>query len=433
MRTTLATNVPLGIRSAGIGFFILAGAIGSGCSLDVAAPLNVVADNFEVPGNASLLVAGSIGDFECAFVDYILASGLLGDEFASTGAVSIAWSAYDRRVLDRSGLSGRYAESTCSNRIDLTPGVYKTLQTARYGGDNAVGLLSGWTDQEVANRQALMAAASAYAGYSTLLLGEGMCSAAIDLSPELTPAQIFEMALTRFSAAINNPQVAPDIRAMALVGRARTRVNLGRLAEAATDAALVPVPFSKLATFDVTSQRRENMLYTRNYETETVTVEDDFRSVTFQGVADPRVRVLSTTRTFPGTPPIQMWRQNKYPAKASAIPLASRQEADLIIAEARLAAGDLQGAINIINALHAATSPALPSFSSADPQAVKAQIIYERRAELWMQSQHLGDVRRYSVPLTPAAGARHPITGEYGTANCFPLPDVERFNNPNIG
>jgi hypothetical protein len=35
--------------------------------------------------------------------------------------------------------------------------------------------------------------------------------------------------------------------------------------------------------------------------------------------------------------------------------------------------------------------------------------------------------------MTPAAGSAYPGGGgTYGSLNCFPLPDVERINNPNV-
>ena len=51
-----------------------------------------------------------------------------------------------------------------------------------------------------------------------------------------------------------------------------------------------------------------------------------------------------------------------------------------------------------------------------------------------MESQHLGDKLRYNLPFTPAAGTPYPpkAGGQYGSTTCFPLPNVERLNNPNI-
>ena len=56
----------------------------------------------------------------------------------------------------------------------------------------------------------------------------------------------------------------------------------------------------------------------------------------------------------------------------------------------------------------------------------------ERRRELYLEGHRLGDVRRYNLPLSPAAGTPYAFGGVYGTQSCFPLPDVEKINNPNI-
>jgi hypothetical protein len=44
----------------------------------------------------------------------------------------------------------------------------------------------------------------------------------------------------------------------------------------------------------------------------------------------------------------------------------------------------------------------------------------------------MGDLRRYGLTFLPVAGAPYQYGGVYGTLTCFPLPDVERINNPTI-
>jgi starch-binding outer membrane protein, SusD/RagB family len=62
-----------------------------------------------------------------------------------------------------------------------------------------------------------------------------------------------------------------------------------------------------------------------------------------------------------------------------------------------------------------------------------AQLVEERRRELFLEGRRLWDVRRLDLPLVPAPGEPYEIGGgEYGAQRCFPLPDVERNNNPNI-
>ena len=64
---------------------------------------------------------------------------------------------------------------------------------------------------------------------------------------------------------------------------------------------------------------------------------------------------------------------------------------------------------------------------------VRAQVIEERRRELFLEGHRLGDMRRFQVPLNPATGTTYTTGGgTYGDQTCFPLPDVEKINNPNI-
>jgi len=81
-----------------------------------------------------------------------------------------------------------------------------------------------------------------------------------------------------------------------------------------------------------------------------------------------------------------------------------------------------------------ATHAGLPPYDATGQTAaqVKTQIIEERRRELFLEGHRLGDIRRYALPLSPPAGAAYPGGGLYGSQSCFPLPDVERLNNPNI-
>ena len=122
------------------------------------------------------------------------------------------------------------------------PTIYTTLSTARFDGDNALKLLDGWTDEQVRDASGLIATAAAYAGYSLVLLGEGMCSAALDVGPELTPAQILTEAEARFTRAIEAATTAGDDETLnlALLGRARARRDSATWRRAGADAALIP-------------------------------------------------------------------------------------------------------------------------------------------------------------------------------------------------
>ena len=385
------------------------------------------------PVNAQLLVNGAIADFECAFARYVVGSALFTDELAHAIANPTNYD-YDRRTV---ASNAPYGTAGCAN--NQQPPIYTTLSTARASADTIAAKLRGWTDAEMpagVNRTKLLGQAETYAGLSLVLLGESMCSAAINLGPELTPAQLFAEAKLRFDAAVQSATAASDAATLnlALLGRARTLVNLGDLAAAAVDAAKIPPGFVANVSTDAVAVRRQNFVFVSINNANWATVGPEFRGLTVDGVADPRVRVTNTGRagTSAGS---QIWTPDKYPLITTPMPIARYAEAQLIIAEARVAAGDLAGAAAAINVVRSAY-PGLPTYSAAGKTAaeVRAQIIEERARELFLEGHRLGDLRRYNLPFLPATGAAFPGGGgTYGDQTCFPLPDVERINNPSIG
>jgi hypothetical protein len=401
---------------------VLVGACDRLVSVD--APSRVVATTLDDPSNAQLLMSGVAADFECAFGQYIVAQGLVGNELEiATGL--IVMKEYDRRDFKPFGSS--YAINTCDTQFDV--GVYKTLSTARWDADHLDSLLQKWTDAQVPNRTSMLAQSAVYGGYSLVLLGESMCSAAIDLGPELTPAQLFQAAEARFTTAITAARTANNTVALnaALVGRARALAREGKFTAAAADASLVPSGFVFNATFSNDSPRRQNGVWTRNYRDQNFTIDPSYRNLSFAGVADPRVSLINTGKLAAGDGRTPLWEETKYAAIDSPIPIATWREALLIVAEA----SGGQTAVNIINQLHARVG--LPPFASTDPVAIEAQILYERKAELFLESQGLGDIRQYAIPLTPTPGTVFKDgSGTYAAQTCFPLPDIERLNNPNI-
>ena len=426
MRNVSGQHTLIGPLWKSFAVFLFVGAVGACDSLlEVEAPSRVEAEALEGPSNAQLLVANAVTDFECAFAEYIVGAGLLGDELQDSQLGSGMWP-YDQRQWNPE-TDGQYATATCNS---TAIGIYTPLSTARWQADTVLERLESWTDAEVENRTSLLATAAAYSGYSHLLLGEGMCSAAFDLGPELTRPEIFERAEDRFTRAIQAAEAAgrDEILNMARVGRARVRLNLGKKAEATADARLVPPDFVLMATYSGVSPRRENDVFTRNIRDESITIEDDFRDLTFKGVPDSRVNV-TYAGTFGSDNITELWIQHKYTFESSPIPVATWDEAQLIIAETEGG----QVAVDIINMFHERAG--LPSFQSSDPDEIMEHIIQERRRELFLESHHLGDVNRYGLQLSPVAGTPYPpkAGGFYGDQTCFPLPDVEKLNNPKIG
>ena len=403
--------------------------------LNVEAPSRIPAGSLESSSNAQLLLNGAIADFECALGSYIVAGGLIGEELEDATQTSDRYP-YDQRVLTSGAI--RYQTSTCQGI-----GTYSPLQSARVSAGNIRRLLEGWTDQQVPDRQRLLAVAAAYEGYSQLLLGEGFCSAAfshfeadgtITYGTEITSAQAIDSAIARFTQSITTAQTigatADSIRYMALVGRARAKLDRGDVAGARADAVLVPASYVKVASASLTSSRRQNRIWSDNG----VAGGGSFNTgssvgVYYRTLNDPRVPVQNTGQLASGTK-VPIWVQTKYPLGSSPTPIASGKEAQLIVAEADITANPAN-ALAIINSFRAQgnETPLLPTATATE---LKNALIEERRRALFLEGQHLGDLIRYSLPLVPAAGAAYPGGGTYGSQRCMPLPDVEKLNNPAI-
>ena len=187
-----ASHVKTGLVVPAIAAAVLFAACTDVTSLQQSNPSQLSTATVFTPENAQLIVNSSQGDFECAYNEYIVGSGLFSDELANAISQTANFD-YDRRTITP---SSPYGTGTCTSQQQ--PGVYTPLSAARASNDTAVSHLEGWTDAQVPNRVKLIGVASAYAGYSLVLLGEGMCTAAINLGPELTDAQILAQAKIRF-------------------------------------------------------------------------------------------------------------------------------------------------------------------------------------------------------------------------------------------
>lgn len=390
---------------------------GCGSLLDVELPTRVPAETLDNPQLAATLVAGAVGDFECALTNYITATGLLGDELIeSTGWIAVfTWD--QRRIFPN---NGNLASGTCT---DLGFGAFTPLHTARFQAEDAFRRVTAFPDADVPNKPVLLATAAAYAGYAYTLLGEGFCEMTVDAGPLMPPADVLRKAEAEFTKAIDLATTAAntDILNMARVGRARVRLDLGKKPEAATDARAVPSGYAKNASRSTANERRWNRTYAEGQRNFYISVDPRYRGLTVGGVADSRVATADAGRNgHDGV--TRVWFQRKYLSESAPVPIATWREAQLIIAEAEGG----QAAVDAINRLR--TLANLPQFSSTDPAVIQAQVREERRRELFLEGHRLNDLLRFNLPFD--TGVNHKGV-DYGETKCLPLPDAERLNNPN--
>lgn len=393
----------------------LASQVLAACSgiLDVELPGRVREDALDNPALAATLVASAQGDFECAFSEYVHTTGLWANELmnASGGAEVNGWGA---RISTYEAGTG-----TCAT-VSSTRGAYATylpLQIARRQAETATAKLDAFTDAQVPGRSLLLATAVGYAGYSLTLLGEAYCQMALDSGPLVAPAAVLTLAEERFTRAITLATAAGNapLLNMARVGRARVRLGLGRKLDAAADARLVPANFVYNATYATSAFRRNNTVVLNNNVNFHVSVDPAYRGLTVGTTPDSRVRVTDAARRGNDalTP---LWVQNKYAAAITPIPLATWDEAQLIIAEA----DGGQSAVDAINRIR--SKYALPLYAGGTAAEIQAQIIEERRRTLFLDGHRMGDKLRYGIAFP--TGVNHKNV-RYGDETCLPLPAAE--------
>jgi SusD/RagB-like outer membrane lipoprotein len=424
-----------------VGLSLAPSACSFGDILSVHVPGRVPEEALNDPRLAPTLAASVVSDLECAWNNYVAAAALNGDEFvqASGNLNQRNWAS--RRITAD---DATMAQGSCRSPY----GIYTPLQTARFQAEDVFRRLQAFTDAQVPNRAALEAQVRAYGAYALVGLGEGFCEMALDGGPLMTPRDVLALAEQRFTQAIDLATQAAnlDIRNMALVGRARVRLDLADFAGTIADASQVPAGYVKYATRDASDVRRydalcENITCAAGRN---ATIAPNYRDLTWAGVRDPRVAVTTTGQVAFDNVHLHYYPTTKHTSRSYPLLLASYGEARLFLAEAAARTNDLPRARQLINDMHAeAGIPGYDAGGTDTQQQVIAQVIEERRRELFTEGGHrLNDHLRFrgtpwSIPFKGEPGSVHPNgvddTGlPYGTTTCFPLPTVERIGNPNI-
>jgi starch-binding outer membrane protein, SusD/RagB family len=383
--------------------------------LDVDLPGQVEDRELNDPTLGVLLVASAQADFECAHSEYVYSTAHWGD---------IAWqasgwrdaSAWALRVPDGAdGGTGQCPETLFRGNFN----VYLPLQIARVQAKNAFERIQGFPDAGGTARSANLARAAAYAGYATVHLAELYCEVVLDPDEgAIAPSSAMRVAEEWFTRAIEHAQAAgaQDVADLGRVGRARARNYLGDAA-AVADAQAIPEGFVYYATHDASPPRRVNGVYLNNNLNAAFIIAPAYRDLTVDGVPDPRVRVLDTGGVAnDGSTPL--WVQEHYTSLSDDIPLATWDEAQLIIAEREGG----QAAVDAINRIRAKYD--LPLFSSTDANEIRDQVIEERRRTLFMQSHRVGDMIRLGLPFE--TGLDHKNEAYNDALTCYPLPPPDR-------
>ena len=416
-------------RFSAVGLTLMLAIASSACEdlLQVDLPTKVAAENLENPSVAQVLVNSAIGEFECAFSQYVAASGQLTDELrhSSGWLVMTEW---DHRKI---GQDRDVRE--CNTNFGY--GVFTPMQKARVSAESSRTRLEGWDDADVSERTEKIATVAAYGAFSRAILGEAFCDMTIDVGPIMPKTEMMQNAEAALGEAMSLAQSAgrPDLAEAARVRRAAVRLHLGDNSGAMSDASAVPDGFRFDANYSSADFYRYNRIYQHNivdgflspeFNDESLQPTLDGDNLTFGGVVDPRVASTPSGIGQDGSP---LRHIHKYPSWTSPIAIANAAEAKLIIAEIELG----QTAVDIINEFHAAVG--LPAYEPAnvnDSEEIMKQVMEERTRELFLEGRRLPDFLRHDLPF---ASGTHPYDGNtYGTTTCIQIPRRERDSNPNI-
>jgi hypothetical protein len=413
----------------------------AGCGLlDTQQPSVIDPGSLNSPAGAESLRNGALTDFAFVkdgdgtqFVDgLILVAGLLSDEFVhSTTPPS-------QQEID---------QRTTSTINPSLSDVYRNLHKARAEAEVAAEALQKYLvdpsiSPEIAEMQSI-------AGYAYVYFGENFCSGVpfgrvrgdtITFGQQQTTQATFESALAKFDSALAHPGLSGDedgsITNLALVGRARALLDLGRFAEAASAASAVPTDFQYVTEHADSPLKLQNAIwsYTNSGLWSVSDLEGEV-GLPFRSADDPRVPYTDTGDV--GLDLItDQFNLDKYPDASAPVPVADGIEARLIEAEAQLQAPNYAGMTATLNDLRqTAIDPALPNLAvPANKTAAEDLLFSERAFWLYATGHRLGDMRRLirvylRDPETVFPTGAYHKNGTYGTDVNLPIP-IEETNSP---
>jgi starch-binding outer membrane protein, SusD/RagB family len=262
-------------------------------------------------------------------------------------------------------------------------------------------------------------------------------------SENLTTAEMYTRALAQFDSALagltgQTGAAASRIVRMVSVGRGRTLVDQGNYAAAATAVAGVATDtlLNYKAEFSKNSTGIVNAIFdwmrdTRNFG---ASDREGGNGLNFVSAVDPRARVDGTQlgRGQDGTMTPLM---NHYATSDAQVTVSSGIEARMIEAEAQLAANNVTGFMETLNAARTAMSGLAP-LTDPGTTAARVDLLFRERA-FWMYltGHRLGDMRRLIRQYGRDAETVFPAGayfkgGVYGPDVTL-IPQQSEQNNPN--
>ncbi|AHG90169.1 hypothetical protein J421_2632 [Gemmatirosa kalamazoonensis] len=345
---------------------------------------------------------------------------------------------------------------------------FRTLSRLRTSSNQAIAAMK----QYRASESSRIAELYMTRGFAELQMASDFCNGiplsegtteTITYGKPLTNAEVFTVAAASLDSAIAlataTDAATVTVRNAARVLKARAQLGLGQIAEAGAtvSAAAIPSTFTYDIQFSLTT--RDNGLWSQAASQYRYTVGDSLEgnahnllvknAIPFFSAKDPRVPASykvaangkDTTKAQDGKTFVRvttLWNQT------TSVALANYLDAQLILAEARLKAGDAAGMLQILNALRAnppkigeVQPSAMPALTDPGTADKRLDLLFREKA-FWTFSrgQRLGDLRRLvrqygRAPENTFPVGEHYRGGNYGADVNLPVPQDEQ-NNPNF-
>lgn len=360
---------------------------------------------------------------------WVVYQALLADEYQHTGT----WAGYDETD------HGWFQYGT--SPLD---GTHNGWLRARWFAQSAEERFNRVMTEGVAATSELMAQVHLAEGLTDLMIGMTFCESPGETDGTALPdAQILTQAIGKLDRAESTAMAAgkPDWATAARAGRATANHLLFNYEAAAADAASVPDGFSYDAIFNVQSRNWVVLVTTKTFNEaagiqhgywDRIDLSDKpgFMRDWATGQYDMRIPVYfdGEIATDNETPHYSQW---KYNTETSPIPIVHSDGMRLIEAEAKLAAGDFAGMMEIVNGLRAAVDLApLPMPGSLEEAGF--YLLNERFAEHFMEGRRMIDLRRAGITKQVFDALNDDERPGSGRPTQFPMTDTEALYNANI-
>lgn len=280
-----------------------------------------------------------------------------------------------------------------------------------------------------------------FLGFSYVFMAEQFCRGTVRAGPELSTAAMLDSAVAHFNLAISQGTGAASATGTAFanaanVGLARAYLQAGNTAAALTAAGNVPAGFVfNLAYVDDLSNRTRvaNRLWQFVRDRGSIAVAPVWRTTDTRApwALGSAFNFAPQDAAYESDRGVPYAIQRKYTDYNTPIRLASRLEADYIVAEIQGTAAQQ----TLIDARRAAGGQA-PYGGPTDAASILTEFFTQRGFDFFLEGKRMGDFRRApaSVIGVPVAGSTYwkPGFAPVGSDTCFPLPITETDNNPNL-